>query len=145
MQLSLSVWPAERVAALADLHAAAFPHPWSGADLEALARTPGATTLVTEDGAGPAGFLMMRRAADEAEVLTLAVDPARRRRGVASALVEAAAGLGAAHLFLEVAHDNAPARALYAATGFVQVGRRPRYYPRPDGAPADALVLRRSA
>ena len=143
--MQLSLWPAGRVAGLAGLHAAAFAHPWSGAELEALARTPGATTLVAEDGAVPVGFLMARRAADEAEVLTLAVNPAWRRRGVASALVEAAAGLGAAHLFLEVAHDNAAARALYAATGFLEVGRRPRYYPRPGGAPADALVLRRSA
>jgi ribosomal-protein-alanine N-acetyltransferase len=46
-------------------------------------------------------------------------------------------------LFLEVAEDNAPARALYAQAGFEEVGRRKGYYARPQSAAVDALVLRR--
>ena len=83
-------------------------------------------------------------AADEAEILTIAVAPAAHRQGIGAALLAAAmaqaALRGAAAMFLEVAEGNAAARALYAAAGFRQSGRRRRYYP--DGA--DALVLRRS-
>ncbi len=74
--------------------------------------------------------------AGEAEVLTLAVRPAARRRGIGRALVEAAATLAeasAAAMFLEVAADNPGAVALYAQTGFEIVGRRPGYYGRAGG------------
>jgi ribosomal-protein-alanine N-acetyltransferase len=80
--------------------------------------------------------------AEEAEVLTLAVIPAMRRRGVAAALLRRAmaeaAARGAGALFLEVSTRNAAAQALYRRFGFIEVGRRRRYYP--DGS--DALVLR---
>ncbi|RAI57221.1 ribosomal-protein-alanine acetyltransferase [Roseicella frigidaeris] len=90
-----------------------------------------------------AGFVLARAAGGEAEILTLAVRPPARRRGLGGALLAGAlAGAvarGAAAMFLEVAAGNAAARALYAGQGFVEVGRRRRYYP--DGS--DALVLRR--
>jgi ribosomal-protein-alanine N-acetyltransferase len=89
--------------------------------------------------------VLVRLAADEAEILTLAVAPEARRRGRARALLKAAqahaAAGGARRLVLEVAEDNAPARALYAAAGFGPVGRRRGYYDRAAGAAADALVL----
>jgi ribosomal-protein-alanine N-acetyltransferase len=89
------------------------------------------------------GFVLARTAADEAEVLTLAVLPAARRQGIGGALLaEALAGArlrGACAMFLEVSARNAAALALYAGAGFAEVGRRRRYYA--DGA--DALVLRR--
>jgi ribosomal-protein-alanine N-acetyltransferase len=129
-------------AALAALHAAAFPpmDRWGPDALALLLDVPRGFGLLAEGE----GFILARLAADEAEILTLAVDPAARRRGVggallAGAMARAAAG-GAASMFLEVAEGNAAARALYAAAGFAPVGRRRRYYP--DGG--DALVLRRS-
>lgn len=141
--------PPDAAGALADLHAAAFDRPWPAAEIESLARSPGVAVLVAQDARGEAlGFVMARRAADEAEILTLAVTPAARRRGVARALVEAvpeAMGLDSASLFLEVAADNAAARALYVAAGFAEVGRRRGYYARIGGAAVDALVLRRGA
>ena len=83
--------------------------------------------------------------ADEAEILTLAVHPTARRRGIAARLTAQAAAaarsLGVVRLFLEVAEDNAPARALYAALGFQPAGRRRGYYARKDGPAADALIL----
>ena len=122
---------AAAAAALAELHGAAFAEPWSARDLAALTRTPGVFALAALDDADLVGFILCRTAADEAEVLTLATAPAARRRGIASTLLDQAAiralQEGAAALFLEVAEDNAPARALYAASGFAQVGRRPRY------------------
>src|SRR5947209_197660 len=99
---------------------------------------PGAFGFI--DAAG--GMVLARVAADEAEILTLAVLPDRRRRGLARALLErtmqAAARRGAGAMFLEVAEANRAARALYEGAGFVEVGRRRGYY-RGGG---DALVLR---
>jgi ribosomal-protein-alanine N-acetyltransferase len=132
---------AAHAAAMATMHAACFPPEarW-GADAMALQLgLPGAFGFIDARG----GFVLARVAADEAEILTLAVLPAVRRGGVARALlrraVAAAADAGAASLFLEVAEGNAAARALYAAEGFCPVGRRRRYYP----GGGDALVLRR--
>jgi ribosomal-protein-alanine N-acetyltransferase len=138
------------LAALAELHAACFEDAWDQSALAALLAMPGAFALLAEPGAGesggavPGGFVMVRAIAGEAEILSLGVRPAERRRGLgrrllAAALAEAAAH-GAAKLFLEVAIDNLPARALYLAGGFAQVGRRANYYSRP-GEAGTALVL----
>jgi len=131
---------------LAALHAEAFSEPWSEAELAALLAGPGAFAIAAFAIDDPVGFVLCRVAADEAEILTLAVAPARRRQGVATALVrgaaEAAARAGAHALFLEVAEDNAPALALYDREGFSGVGRRAGYYAR-GAQRADALVLRR--
>lgn len=131
---------ADRAARLADVHAEAFPAPWDAAALEALLDQDGVFAL--ED---PDGFILLRAVADEAEILTLAVRPAARRRGLGARLVSeggtAAAARGATRLFLEVADDNAAALALYARAGFVGAGRRPGYYARPDGGRQDALIL----
>ena len=129
--------------ALARLHAAAFARdrPWTEAEFASLLALPG--TLLLGDGRA---FLLGRVAVDEAEVLTLATHPDHRRRGLAAVLLarfeEQARTLGAARVFLEVAEDNAPARALYEGHGYREVGRRKGYYARPEGAVA-ALVLAR--
>jgi ribosomal-protein-alanine N-acetyltransferase len=128
------------VGALAALHAEAFDAPWPVEAFADLLAQPGAL-LEAEAG----GFVLVRVAADEAEILTLAVRPAARRAGLASRLVRAAAARaareGATRLFLEVAEDNAAARALYAGLGFEAAGRRPRYYARSEGPAVDALLL----
>jgi len=128
-------------AALAAIHAESFPpgQRW-GQDAMALELAlPGVFALIDPGGA----MVMARIAADEAEILTLAVHPAMRRRGLARALLQAAATIaaeeGAAAMFLEVALRNAGARALYAAAGFAEVGQRRRYYADGD----DAMVMRR--
>ncbi|WP_241666828.1 GNAT family N-acetyltransferase [Muricoccus nepalensis] len=127
---------------LAALHAAAFPpeERWGESAIRLMLALEGAFGLAV--GEEPAGFVLARAAAGEAEVLTLAVDPAAQRAGLGGALLGAAvaevARRGASALFLEVSERNAPARALYARAGAAQVGLRRRYYP--DGS--DALVLR---
>jgi ribosomal-protein-alanine N-acetyltransferase len=131
--------------ALARLHAACFtvPRPWSAQEFAALLADRG-VILVTES----AGFALGRVAADEAEVLTIAVDPAARRSGVGArllgALLTEAATRGATEAFLEVAADNAAALALYRGAGFAEAGRRRGYYRGPSGAATDALILRRA-
>ena len=128
-------------AALAALHAAAFrpEEQWEAEAIRVLLDLPGGFGLLRPG----AGFVLARVAADEAEILTLAVAPAARRQGHGGALLAgamaAAAARGASAMFLEVAEHNAAARGLYAAAGFAEAGRRRRYYP--DGS--DALVLRR--
>lgn len=122
---------------LALMHAKAFPHdPWDAASLATLLGQPGVLGLVDERG----GFLLLRIVLDEADVLTIGVT--EPRQGVGEALMREglaqAAARGARVVHLEVAEDNAAARALYAKLGFEQVGRRRAYYP--DGG--DALALR---
>lgn len=127
-------------AALAALHARAFEAPWSEAEFSTILSQSGVMAI-----RHAAGFLLLRVVADEAEILTLAVDPEARRRGIARALVAeaalAATSTGAVRLFLEVAEDNAAARGLYRAAGFAQAGRRRGYYARSGGPAVDALVL----
>ena len=84
----------------------------------------------------------------KSELLTIAVRPTERRRGLGrrllTAVIEGAREAGARTLFLEVGADNPPARALYEAMGFRVVGRRAAYYRRGEGPAADALVMRLS-
>ena len=126
---------------MATLHAQCFqaaPRPWSAQEFAAYVKDANALVHCIEGGFGVARVI-----ADEAELLTLAVDPARRRQGIGDALVQClcvgAKAAGAQDMFLEVAADNAAACALYSKYGFAQVGRRPAYY-----AGTDALVLRRA-
>jgi len=95
-----------------------------------------------------AAFLLGRAVAGEAELLTLATAPESRRLGLGRKLVARflyQARLRAAETaFLEVAADNAPARALYLASGFTESGRRKNYYQNPQGGRIDALVMRRA-
>ena len=132
--------PSDLAQGLADLHAEVFDAPWSPSAFADLLGQAGVVLEGNQDG-----FILIRAVADEAEILTLAVRPAARRKGLGGRLVGTgsarAATLGATLMFLEVAEDNAPARALYGALGFAEAGRRPRYYPRPDGAAVDALLL----
>jgi [ribosomal protein S18]-alanine N-acetyltransferase len=128
------------IPAMAEIHAASFPprETWAEDAFALQLILPGVFGLVHPRG----GLLLARVTMDEAEVLTLAVAPEARRHGVARALLSAAMAKArqqdARTMFLEVAVGNAPAQALYRQAGFVEAGRRPRYYA--DGG--DALILR---
>ncbi|MCD4535706.1 ribosomal protein S18-alanine N-acetyltransferase [Nocardioides sp. cx-169] len=133
------------VTAIADLESEALGEDaWS----EGLVREgvegnlPTVHYVVADDGE-VAGYAVASVVADIAELQRIAVRDDLRRRGVASALLDAVVALadagGADRLLLEVRETNAPALAFYAARGFVEVDRRPRYYR--DGAPA--VVMRR--
>jgi len=132
---------------LATMHAPCFPDDaWQETAMRSLLVMPTTFGLLAFDETDrPGGFLLARCAAGEAEILTLGVLPAARRRGLARALLAAfltaARQRGARRAFLEVAEDNRAAIALYTATGFAAVGRRPDYYRGRDGTRA-ALTLR---
>lgn len=127
--------PAGDAAPLAALHAACFPDAW---DEKALRDLFAADAFAFHHDNG---FVMARVAGGEAEILTLAVAPTARGKGLGRALLQAAIGkardLGADAMFLEVGADNPAALALYAGLGFAKAGERKGYY---QGR--DALVLR---
>jgi len=140
-------------ALLAGLHAACFvgEEAWDAPAMARLLALPGvaATIAISAQTSGeapqPAGFVMWRQAADEAEIVTLCVLSSWRRAGTGRRLLDAAmtaaARAGARAMYLEAAADNRAAMALYAAAGFTECGRREGYYQRPEGPAADALVL----
>jgi ribosomal-protein-alanine N-acetyltransferase len=134
-------------AAIAALHAASFHRGWSEEEVERLLVERNVMTHRAIAGRALAGFIMSRRAADEAEILSVAVSKACRGRGVARDLLQLhlrrLAGNGVRAVFLEVDETNVPAIRLYRRAGFRDVGKRPNYYATPGAKPAAALVLRR--
>jgi [ribosomal protein S18]-alanine N-acetyltransferase len=131
--------------ALASIHARCFdatPRPWSAEEFAALLALE--TTMLV---ARVEGFALGRVAGPEAELMTLAVLPEARRRGLARALLadfEARArARGAAESFLEVAETNAAAQALYGGAGYVSAGYRRDYYSARATVRVGALVLRK--
>ena len=133
-------------ASLAKLHAASFGRGWTEDEFERLLLDRNVLAHRAVSGRDLKGFIISRLAADEAEILSVAVAAAQRGRGVAGRLLDlhlrALAGRGARAVFLEVDDDNVAARRLYARRHFREVSRREAYYPRPGGG-SRALVLRR--
>lgn len=136
---------------LADIHGDAFARAWSADDFAALLASPAvfALALRRESPFGlrrTAGFAIVRIAADEAEILTIAVRAASRGKGYGRLLMDEALRRlyreRVAACFLEVDRGNAAALALYKAIGFTKVGERKGYYPAADGDDRTALVMR---
>ena len=132
--------------ALAVLHRACFPDdPWEAPALARIMALSGGFGWLAWEEDEPAGFILVRDLGNECEILSFGVTPRWRRRGIAQVLlrtaIDEAARRSLPSVVLEVAIDNDPARELYLAAGFSVVGRRARYYQRPDGR-VDALVLR---
>lgn len=133
--------------AIAVLHAASFRRGWSVEEFELLLLDNNVIAHRAMCNRKLAGFIVSRRSADEAEILSVAVARARRGRGLAGQLLithlRRLAALGVRSVFLEVDEHNEPATKLYRRAGFHAVGRRPNYYPGPVGDCASALILRR--
>ena len=122
---------------IVNLHAKCFPEkPWSGQDFEDLKKS-GCEVIASQNG-----FVVYRQTLDEAEIITIGVHPEARRTGIATAMLGIVEGElcknGVKTLFLEVAENNHPARALYEQNGYVQIGVRPKYY---DGV--DAIMMKK--
>lgn len=134
-------------AAIAALHGASFHRGWSEQEVETLLLDRNVVAHRAMAGNRLRGFILSRCAADEAEILSVAVAPNYRGKGLGRDLLNLhlrrLAGMGVRAIFLEVDENNSPAIRLYRRAGFHEVGRRPNYYPAPGGKPATALVLRR--
>lgn len=127
---------------LAKLHRAAFSveRPWSAQEFAALLANRFVSVFHRSDG-----FALIRAVAGDVELLTLAVDPARQRQGIADHLMsEWMAQAEGEHAFLEVAADNAPAQSLYQKHGFAETGRRKAYYSRASRPAVDAVLMTRA-
>lgn len=130
-------------ATLAALHAASFAKSWDEASMAQFLAAPPCLCLIASPAQdGPAqGFLIARKAGDEAELITLAVHPTCRRQGLATALLDAAIrslrAAGTKNLFLEVEDRNDAAGNLYRSRGAIPVGQRKAYYEHG----ADALIF----
>jgi ribosomal-protein-alanine N-acetyltransferase len=133
--------------AIAALHAASFRRGWSEDEVERLLLDAQVIAHRALSGRAFAGFILSRMAAGEAEILSVAVAPRWRGRGLAGRLLmlhlRRLAGLSVSTVFLEVEEGNKPALRLYDRAGFRQVGRRPGYYAQGPGTLVAALVLRR--
>ncbi len=127
---------------MAALHHACFAHlrPWSAQEMAGLLANSHAFAITA-----PQGFLLARCVAGEAEIQTLAVDPACRRIGIGRDLVlrflARARNASAETAFLDVAADNVAAIALYHALGFTAGPRRRAYYRGADGVHVDAILM----
>ena len=131
----------------ARLHGCFFAHPWGVNEFETLiasASVYGAVAIIPEKKS-LTGFILVRRAADEAEILTIAVDKSAQKKGLGRKLLthqkDELQRAGVKRLFLEVDEGNKAARHLYSTSGFAQAGVRPGYYRGQNGQPANALIL----
>jgi ribosomal-protein-alanine N-acetyltransferase len=134
-------------ARLAQLHAASFHRGWGEDEFDGMLGERNTLVHRLRLGRKIVGFAVSRIAADEAEILSIAIAPSHRGRGLSRGLLlthlRHLAGRGVRTVFLEVEENNQPARRLYDSSGFVQAGRRERYYRQPDGTQLNALLMRR--
>jgi [ribosomal protein S18]-alanine N-acetyltransferase len=133
--------------AIAALHGVSFRRGWSEDEVERLLGERNVVTHRAMNGSALAGFIMSRLAADEAEILSVAVARASQSRGLARQLLHLhlrrLAGLGCRAVFLEVDENNRAAIRLYQRAGFREISRRANYYPGAGAKAAAALVLLR--
>ena len=145
MTSSVRTGTLEDLPEIARLHAECFSDGWGLDFLGRVLAQPGTFSAIAMEEGRPAGFVIARAHAGEAEILSLGVHPSSRRHALATALVRTAVDqafqAGAMEVFLEVGVENSAALGLYGRLGFRQVGRRPAYY----GSGADALTLRYSS
>ncbi|MEQ8387189.1 MAG: ribosomal protein S18-alanine N-acetyltransferase [Alphaproteobacteria bacterium] len=138
---------------IAKLHRASFAEPWTAATIMEVLALRGGTGFLLRDGGRPAGFILARCVGGEADIISLAILPECRGRGLGTFMMEAFCaampGAGISRIVLEVNEHNIAARNLYRRAGFRQVGRRPGYYavsdrPREAASREDALLLAKS-
>ena len=133
--------------ALAQIHGASFHRGWSEGEFENMLSERNTLVHRLRIGRKVIGFSVSRIAADEAEILSIAVAQSHRGRGLSNNLLLThlghLAGRGVRTVFLEVEENNQPARRLYKRAGFAVAGRRERYYRQASGEPLNALLMRR--
>jgi ribosomal-protein-alanine N-acetyltransferase len=133
---------------LAELHGESFETRWSETDFNEMLAVPGTSAILVSSQNNPLGFVLFRKAADEAEILTICTRPSSRQKGHGKLLMQHFESVlkkdDIKSLFIEVAISNHAALALYASSGFEKAGARKNYYERGDGGHEDALIMRKS-
>ena len=134
-------------AKLAELHGASFHRGWGEGEFETMLTERNTLVHRLRLGRKVIGFAVSRMAADEAEILSIAIDAGHRGRGLSRNFLLThlghLAGRGVRTVFLDVEENNQPARRLYERAGFGVVGRCERYYRQPGGEQLNALLMRR--
>jgi ribosomal-protein-alanine N-acetyltransferase len=132
---------------LAQLHGASFHRGWGEGEFESMLSERNTLVHRLRLGRKVVGFAVSRMAADEAEILSIAVATSHRGRGLSRNLLLThlghVSGRGVRTVFLEVEENNQPARRLYERAGFGVAGRRERYYQQAGGEQLNALLMRR--
>ena len=137
MTAELRVATLDDLQSLVDLEAVTFPEdPWTPFMLADELSSPASRYWIATNEAGdPVGYGGVKVGGDQADVMTIGVAPHARGRGVGRAILDAlldwARQVGAADIFLDVRPSNEGAIALYNSRGFVEIGRRPRYFRNP--------------
>ena len=128
-----------------DIEVTIYSHPWTRGNF-ADSIAAGYQCWVSEYADEIVGYGVLMVAADEAHLLNVSIAAPRQRQGLGADLLrflfKVARQGGARKIFLEVRPSNIGARALYARTGFTQIGLRRGYYPAADGH-EDAIVMER--
>ncbi len=129
------------MAALVKLHAASFQPGWKESDFKGMFSVCGTVALISQEG-----FAVVRLIGAEAEILTFAVNPQARRKGLGYAITQAMSDWlkanSAESVLLEVRQGNAAALNMYAKAGFARISERKGYYSNPDGSRESAIVMR---
>ena len=132
---------------LAEIHGESFDTQWNEAAFNEMLASSGTSAILISSRNNPTGFVLFRKAADEAEILTICTRPVFRQKGHAKLLMQHMESLlrkdGVKSLFIEVAISNQAALALYGSCGFKEAGLRKNYYQHGDGAREDALIMRK--
>ncbi len=121
--------------AIAEMEAEIFSDPWSKKDIFSYICSENGMCFTALDGGEPIAYILGTKIIPEGEIYRIAVRPDKRQRGVGFRLLSFAlkteGGAGVETVFLEVRESNIPARALYRAYGFREMGIRKNYYQNP--------------
>ena len=130
------------ISALSELENRCFGDPWTADALASQLPDQFHSFIAAKSGDTLLGYVCMTHIIDEAEITNVAVDPAYRRHGIASALVreilDRAEKMGMESVMLEVRESNVPAKSLYEMHGFIPYGKRKNYYENPK---EDAVLM----
>ena len=128
--------------AIAEMEQSIFGDPFSKKDIFSYICSDTGMCFTALDDSGVVGYLIGTKIPPEGEIYRIAVREDRRQRGIGYRLLSYAlkteTGSGVETLFLEVRSQNQPARALYKAYGFKEIGIRKNYYQNPQD---DAIIM----
>jgi len=137
----------EDVAAVMEIEASAYSHPWTEGIFRDCLRVGYCCWVCQLEDDAIAGYGIMSVAAGECHILNVCIRPGRQGRGLGRKMLNRLLNVGRQHhadtAFLEVRHSNAAAIGLYLSEGFNEVGLRKAYYPHTSGR-EDALVFAKS-
>lgn len=136
--MEIKIATLDNVNDILNIENACFSTPWTEQGIAESIENENTMMLVAYIDGAVAGYMGLQIFSGEGYVTNVATLPEYRRRGVGRALVQRSMQEKMDFITLEVRESNAPAIALYSSLGFVEVGKRPRFYREPT---EDALLM----